>query len=113
MHVHRLNICQIAPESTKALQGIEQGFGPLRRTRAAALRAVRFGANRRPSRRASAWSGALTLIHRRAGARHPYGELRRHFSENEIVDTTTLIGMINLWNRLLAIAVRYEHPMSR
>ena len=63
-------------------------------------------------RAALAWTDALTLI---AGAPAPdtvYEELRRHFSDKEIVDLTTLIGMINLWNRL-AIAMGYEHPMSR
>jgi alkylhydroperoxidase family enzyme len=28
-----------------------------------------------------------------------------------LIDLTTLIGMINLWNRL-AISLRYEHPVS-
>jgi alkylhydroperoxidase family enzyme len=39
-----------------------------------------------------------------------YEGLRRHFDDKEIVDLTTLIGMINLWNRL-AVGLRYEHPV--
>ena len=37
-----------------------------------------------------------------------YAELRRHFSE-EAVDLTTLVGLINLWNRL-AIGFRKRPP---
>ncbi|HEY1798883.1 MAG TPA: hypothetical protein VGG57_22410 [Stellaceae bacterium] len=38
-----------------------------------------------------------------------YDALRKPSDEKEVVDLTTLIGMINLWNRL-AISLRYEHP---
>ena len=29
-----------------------------------------------------------------------YEEVKKHFSEKELVDLTTAIGMINLWNRM-------------
>ena len=40
-----------------------------------------------------------------------WAEARRHFNDKELVDLTTLIGMINLWNRL-AIGFRYQHPVT-
>jgi alkylhydroperoxidase family enzyme len=38
-----------------------------------------------------------------------YGEVRPQFEGKTLADLTTLIGMINLRNRL-AISLRYEHP---
>ena len=40
-----------------------------------------------------------------------YNEVRRHFDDRELVDLTTLIGLINLWNRL-AIGFRHQHPVE-
>jgi AhpD family alkylhydroperoxidase len=60
-------------------------------------------------RAALAWTDALTLIAQTHAPDDIYEEVRRHFDEKEIVDLTTLIGMINAWNRL-AIGLRYEHP---
>ena len=40
-----------------------------------------------------------------------YECLRPHFSEKEIVDLSTAIGTINVWNRL-AIGLRTIHPVS-
>jgi AhpD family alkylhydroperoxidase len=60
-------------------------------------------------RAALAWTEALTLIADTHAPDDVYEEVRRHFDEKELVDLTTLIGMINLWNRL-AIGLRYEHP---
>ena len=60
-------------------------------------------------RAALAWTDALTLIAETQAPDDAYEEVRQHFDEKEIVDLTTLIGMINLWNRL-AISLRYEHP---
>ena len=62
-------------------------------------------------RAALAWTDALTRIADTQAPDGAYEELRRHFDDKEIVDLTTLIGMINLWNRL-AISLRYEHPKS-
>jgi AhpD family alkylhydroperoxidase len=60
-------------------------------------------------RAALAWTEALTRIAETQAPDAIYDELRQHFDDKEIVDLTTLIGMINLWNRL-AISLRYEHP---
>ena len=62
-------------------------------------------------RAAFAWTDALTRISETHAPDDVYDELRRHFDGKEIVDLTTLVGMINLWNRL-AISLRYEHPVS-
>ena len=61
-------------------------------------------------RAAFAWTDALTRISETHAPDDVYDELRRHFDDKEIVDLTTLVGMINLWNRL-AIGLRYEHPV--
>jgi AhpD family alkylhydroperoxidase len=60
-------------------------------------------------RAALAWTDALTLIAETHAPDAAYDEVRQHFNEKEVVDLTTLIGMINAWNRL-AIGLRYEHP---
>ena len=62
-------------------------------------------------RAALAWTDALTLIAETQAPDAVYDELCRHFDDKEVVDLTTLVGMINLWNRL-AISLRYEHPVS-
>ena len=62
-------------------------------------------------RAALGWTEAVTLV---ADTRAPdaaYDEVRRHFDDRELVDLTTLIGLINLWNRL-AIGFRYQHPVE-
>jgi len=58
-------------------------------------------------RAALAWTEELTLI-----AEHPvpdelYAEVRRHFSEQELVDLTLAVATINAWNRI-AISFRSE-----
>ena len=60
---------------------------------------------------ALAWTDALTRISETHAPDDVYEGLREHFDDTEIVDLTTLIGMINLWNRL-AISLRYEHPVG-
>jgi AhpD family alkylhydroperoxidase len=60
-------------------------------------------------RAALAWTEALTLIAETQAPDAVYEEVRRHFEGKALADLTTLIGMINLWNRL-AISLRYEHP---
>jgi AhpD family alkylhydroperoxidase len=62
-------------------------------------------------RAALGWTEAVTRV---ADTRAPdaaYDEVRRHFDDRELVDLTTLIGLINLWNRL-AIGFRYQHPVE-
>ena len=60
-------------------------------------------------RAALAWTEALTRITDGHAPDEVYAEACRHFDAKELVDLTTLIGMINLWNRL-AIGLRYRHP---
>jgi len=62
-------------------------------------------------RAALAWTEALTLISQTHAPDAVYDGVRRHFNDKELVDLTTLVGMINLWNRL-AIGLRYEHPVD-
>jgi len=63
-------------------------------------------------RAALAWTEALTRIAETHAPDADYAELRRHFSEREMVDLTTLIGLINLWNRL-AIGFRSQPPLRK
>lgn len=56
---------------------------------------------------ALAWTECLTLVASRGAPDAEYEALTQQFSPIEIVNLTTLIGMINLWNRL-AIAVRAQ-----
>ena len=56
-------------------------------------------------RAALAWTEALTLISHTQAPDDVYDEVKKQFSEKEIVDLTFVIGTINLWNRL-AISLR-------
>jgi len=56
-------------------------------------------------RAALAWLEAITLITEGHVPDDVFQEVRRHFSEKEIVDLTALAVTINSWNRL-AIAMR-------
>jgi len=58
-------------------------------------------------RAALAWTDALTRVAETHAPDTDYEEVRRHFEDKELVDRTTLIGLINLWNRL-AIGFRYQ-----
>jgi AhpD family alkylhydroperoxidase len=62
-------------------------------------------------RAALAWTEALTLISETHAPDDVYEELRRHFNEAETANLTTLIGVINTWNRI-AIGFRYLHPVK-
>ncbi|MBV9824608.1 MAG: carboxymuconolactone decarboxylase family protein [Alphaproteobacteria bacterium] len=62
-------------------------------------------------RAALEWTDALTLIATTHAPDDCYKAARAQFSERELVDLTTLIGMINLWNRL-AIGMRYQHLIA-
>ncbi|MGA3400785.1 MAG: carboxymuconolactone decarboxylase family protein [Acetobacteraceae bacterium] len=53
------------------------------------------------------WTDCLTLVASRGAPDAEYEALTRQFSPAEIVNLTTLIGMINLWNRL-AIGLRMQ-----
>ena len=63
-------------------------------------------------RAALAWTEALTLIADTHAPDDVYEEVKRHFSDEEIVKLTVLIGTINLWNRL-AISMRSVHPVAK
>jgi AhpD family alkylhydroperoxidase len=60
-------------------------------------------------RAALGWTDALTRVADTHAPDAAWEEVRQHFTDKEAVDLTTLIGLINLWNRL-AIGFRYEHP---
>ena len=61
-------------------------------------------------RAALAWTEAITLIHETHAPDEVYEEVRRHFSEQELVDLTLAIATINVWNRM-AISFRSVHPV--
>ena len=62
-------------------------------------------------RAALAWTEALTLINQTHAPDDIYDELRKHFNEAESANLTSLIGVINTWNRI-AIGLRYQHPVK-
>ncbi len=51
-------------------------------------------------RAALAWTEALTRVHEDGAPDAAYEGLRQHFSEEDQVRVTLLIGAINAWNRL-------------
>ena len=63
-------------------------------------------------RAALAWTEALTLVAKTHAPDGAYDAARRHFADRELVDLSTLIGLINLWNRL-AIGFRSQHPVEQ
>lgn len=63
-------------------------------------------------RAALAWTEALTLLPQTHAPDADYEEAMRHFSEQEMVMLTLLIGTINTWNRI-AVAFRSHHPNDR
>jgi AhpD family alkylhydroperoxidase len=64
----------------------------------AAWRETSFFTDR--ERAALAWAESLTLIAETHAPDDVYAEVKKHFPDKELVDLTTAIGMINLWNRL-------------
>jgi AhpD family alkylhydroperoxidase len=60
-------------------------------------------------RAALAWTEALTRIAETHAPDPIYAEVRKHFSDDELVDLSIAIGMINAWNRL-SIGFRAQHP---
>jgi AhpD family alkylhydroperoxidase len=62
-------------------------------------------------RAALAWTEALTLISETHAPDDVYEGLRKQFNETETANLTTLIGVINTWNRI-AIGLRYQHPVK-
>ena len=62
-------------------------------------------------RAALAWTEALTLVSETHAPDEDYEELSRHFTPEEQVKLTLLIGAINTWNRI-AIGFRSIHPVE-
>jgi AhpD family alkylhydroperoxidase len=62
-------------------------------------------------RAALAWTEALTLVAQTHAPDEEYAQLNAHFTPEEQVKLTVLIGTINTWNRL-AIGFRSIHPVG-
>jgi len=62
-------------------------------------------------RAAIAWTDALTLIADTHAPDEVFAGVRTQFNGKELMDLTTLIGIINLWNRL-SIGFRAQHPVT-
>ena len=62
-------------------------------------------------RAALAWTEALTLVSETHAPDEDYEELSRHFTPEEQVKLTLLIGAINTWNRI-AIGFGSIHPVE-
>jgi AhpD family alkylhydroperoxidase len=62
-------------------------------------------------RAALAWTEAVTLVSQTHVPDSVYEEMRRAFSEAEIVKLTMLVATINAWNRI-AISFRSVHPVK-
>ena len=63
-------------------------------------------------RAALAWTEALTLLPETGAPDEVYAELQAHFTPEEQVKLTMLIGLINAWNRFGA-GFRGVHAMPR
>jgi AhpD family alkylhydroperoxidase len=67
-------------------------------------------------RAALAWTEAVTLVSESHVPDSVYEEVKKHFSEKEIVDLTILATTINMWNRLAismrAVPGRYQPAKS-
>jgi AhpD family alkylhydroperoxidase len=67
-------------------------------------------------RAALAWTEAVTLVSESHVPDSVYDEVKKHFSEKEIVDLTIVATTINMWNRLAismrAVPGRYQPAKS-
>jgi AhpD family alkylhydroperoxidase len=63
-------------------------------------------------RAALEWTDALTLLSQTKAPDESFTPLRAHFSDEEIVKLTAVIGMINVWNRI-AVGMRVQHPVEK
>jgi AhpD family alkylhydroperoxidase len=63
-------------------------------------------------RAALAWTEALTLVAQTRAPLADYEATLNHFTPEEMVKLSLLIGSINIWNRL-AIGFRAKHPTSK
>ena len=62
-------------------------------------------------RAALRWTESLTRVADTGAPDEDFEEPRRHFTDEELVNLTLLIGAINVWNRL-AIGFRAVHPVE-
>jgi alkylhydroperoxidase family enzyme len=119
-----MNYYQAAPETIKALLGVEDvikasglelSLIELVKTeqRLYLLNAWRESPLYTERERAAlAWTEALTLIADTHAPDEDYEAMRAQFSEAEAVNLTMLIGAINAWNRV-AIGFRAIHPVAK
>jgi AhpD family alkylhydroperoxidase len=63
-------------------------------------------------RAALAWTEALTRLPETGAPDADFAGLKPHFSDEQIVWLTMLIGQINTWNRI-AVGFRAEHPNDK
>lgn len=75
----------------------------------AAWREAPFFSDR--ERAALAWAESITHVAETRAPDEVYSEVKKHFSDKELVDLTAVIGMINLWNRM-SVSFRSE-PKER
>jgi AhpD family alkylhydroperoxidase len=61
-------------------------------------------------RAALAWTECLTRLPTDGAPDNVYTALQAQFSPVEIANLTTLVGMINLWNRI-GVGFRLQHPV--
>jgi len=61
-------------------------------------------------RAALGWAEALTLISQTHAPDVEYEAVREHFSDNELVELSMVITMINTWNRF---SIGFRRPHSR
>lgn len=60
-------------------------------------------------RAALAWTDRLTQIDSHDVSDEDFMDVRQHFTDQELTDLTTIIGMINTWNRLsIGFAYQFE-----
>lgn len=62
-------------------------------------------------RAALAWAESVTMVAQTGIPDEPYSEVRKHFSEKDLVDLTLIISVMNAWNRM-AISFR-QGPTAR
>ncbi|NRD60548.1 carboxymuconolactone decarboxylase family protein [Corallococcus exiguus] len=62
-------------------------------------------------RAALGWTETLTLVSQTHAPDADYDALKPHFTEEEIVSLTLLIGLINTWNRI-SVGFRSMHPVT-
>jgi AhpD family alkylhydroperoxidase len=91
-------------------EALEQGESEVRLTMLAAWQESPLYTDR--ERAALGWTEALTLLPETAAPDDVYAELKAHFTPEEQVKLTMLIGIINAWNRF-GCGFRAVHPVER